>query len=50
MTGTLKCEACKAPTRHALLRDDSPDHRDVAEREHMGPNYPWHAGKGRLTR
>ena len=31
MTGTLKCSACKAMTRHALLRDeDIPEHRDRA--------------------
>jgi hypothetical protein len=41
MTGTLKCAVCKSPTRHALLRDDNPDYRDVAECEHMGPNYPF---------
>jgi len=31
MTGTLKCSARKAMTRHALLRDeDIPEHRDRA--------------------
>ena len=35
MTGTLKCSACKAMTRHALLRDDDiPEHRDGAANRH----------------
>jgi hypothetical protein len=46
MTGTLKCGVCKTSTRHALLRDDLPEHRDVAEREHMGPNYPFRPRRG----
>lgn len=36
MTRTLKCTACKAQTVHALLSDDQPDCRDLAEeREHQ---------------
>jgi hypothetical protein len=31
MTGTLKCRVCRTRTRHALLRDDTPDYRDSAE-------------------
>ncbi|WP_324666437.1 putative PhiRv2 prophage protease [Mycobacterium canetti] len=31
MTGTLKCSTCRARTRHAVLRDDQPGHRDHAE-------------------
>jgi hypothetical protein len=35
MTDTLKCSVCGSPTRHAVLRDDHPDHRDDAEeRDH----------------
>jgi hypothetical protein len=38
MTGTLRCSVCKAPTRHALLRDNcDPLFRDVAEaRDRLG--------------
>lgn len=31
MTRTLKCSVCKRATIHALLRDDRPDLRDMAE-------------------
>jgi len=32
MTDTLRCAACKASTRHAILRDNvEPKHRDGAE-------------------
>jgi hypothetical protein len=38
-TGTLKCSICRAPTRHAVLRDDDsdrPEFRDIAEtRQHL---------------
>ncbi|UUO03849.1 hypothetical protein M4D79_14105 [Mycolicibacterium novocastrense] len=33
MLGLLKCTACRKVTRHALLRDDRPECRDVVERE-----------------
>jgi hypothetical protein len=40
-TRTLKCSACRAPTRHAVLRDDDsdrPELRDIAEtRQHLRP-------------
>ncbi|MGA8332960.1 MAG: DUF6315 family protein [Mycobacterium sp.] len=31
VTGTLKCSVCGGKTRHALLRDDDPEFRDIAE-------------------
>jgi hypothetical protein len=40
-TRTLKCSICRAPTRHAVLRDDDsdrPEFRDIAEtRMHLAP-------------
>jgi hypothetical protein len=40
-TRTLKCSICRAPTRHAVLRDDDsdrPEFRDIAEtRQHLRP-------------
>jgi hypothetical protein len=31
VTGTLKCSVCGGKTRHALLRDDDTEFRDIAE-------------------
>ena len=33
MTTTLKCPVCEQPTRHAVLRDDTPETRDSVERD-----------------
>src|ERR1700676_165503 len=50
MTGTLKCSACKAMTRHALPPDEEiPDHRDRAANRDASDDDCWSSLK-KLTR